>query len=133
MTISDNVRQVAFLTAAGFIGTMLVIAAVSPAHGRPLGQPVIVTAKKDTLQERVPYNDLSLATNEGRRTLYRRVGAAVDKVCPDVDEERNAYDALGCKDFAWTGAKPQIVRAIDGAKPGASFGMAILISAAPAK
>lgn len=131
MTISDNVRQVAFLTAAGFIGTALVIAAASPAMGRtPIQEPVTVIAKKEVMTERVPYGDLSLATREGRGELYHRVGLAVNRVCPSVDDLGFAIDPQGCQDFAWDGARPQMHRAIKAAKSGASLAMTITITAA---
>src|SRR5690242_10187475 len=57
MTFNDNVRQVAALGAAGFIGAMLVIAAASPAHGKAKG-PIEVIAHKAPLTTVVPYGDL---------------------------------------------------------------------------
>ena len=133
MTINDNLRQVACLGAAGFIGTMLVLAVAAPVHAQAFTRPVTVTAHRDFLTERVPYGDLTLASKQGRSILYQRVGAAVNRVCPGVDAEGLTYNAQDCKDFAWEGARPQIRTAIKRAKSGASLAMAIEISTAMAK
>jgi hypothetical protein len=65
--------------------------------------------------------------------LYRRVGYAVDHVCPDRDADLGTYDVEGCKDFAWSGARPQIDRAIRDARSGASLAMTIEITSASAR
>jgi UrcA family protein len=129
MTTSENVRQVASLAAAGFIGTALVLAVAFPAHGTPLGQnPVTVTGQRDMTTERVPFGDLALTTRAGQHALYRRVSDAVYRVCPVIDEEGVPYDSRGCMDFAWDGARPQIDHAIKAAKSGAPLAAAIVIS-----
>jgi UrcA family protein len=132
-TVMDG-RKMLCLGAASFIGTMMVGLAVMPAHGEPLTKPVTVTAHKHApMVERVAFGDLALATKDGRKMLYRRVGYAVDHVCPDRDADLGTYDVEGCKDFAWSGARPQIDRAIRDARSGASLAMTIEITSASAR
>jgi UrcA family protein len=120
-------RKMACWGAAGFIGTALLIVAASPAHSQP---PVEVVAHKDALTRVVPYGDLSLASQTGRKILVRRVGLAVREVCPEYDVAGVLYDVQGCRKFAWKGARPQIDRAIDRAMSGSSLAMAITIQSA---
>jgi len=95
---------------------------------------VVVEKHLSPVTRYVPYADLSLSTKEGRKSLYHRVGQAVDQVCPDFDEEGRAYDTSGCIKFAWEGAYPQIGRAIKDAQSGKSaMSAAITIAAGPAR
>jgi len=124
-------RKMLSFGAAGFIGMMLAGLSAMPVHGQSPTQPVTVTAQRTAaLTERVPFGDLSLATKDGQRTLYRRVRYAIDRVCPDSDYYLGTYDVAGCKDFAWSGAKPQIDRALTAAAGGASLTMAIEVTGA---
>jgi UrcA family protein len=62
--------------------------------------------------ERVSYRDLNLAMARDQDRLMKRVGFAVNQLCPGI-----AY--LGdprCRSSAWDGAKPQIALAVDRAK-----------------
>jgi UrcA family protein len=134
MTTSDNVRQVACLGAAGFVATALILAVAAPAHGQSYQKSVTVVAHKEApTTQLVPYRDLALATKEGRRMLIRRVGLAVNNVCPTFDEDGYEYDVRGCVDFAWQGARPQIRRVIEAAKAGTPLAMSIEITSAAAK
>jgi UrcA family protein len=128
--------RLACMAAASFMGALLVTAAVAPADAQNLHSkgPVVVTAPREgPLVEQVPFGDLSLTTGHDRTVLYRRVALAVNKVCPDLDEDGFFYDTLGCKNFAWDGARPQMSAAIKAAKSGAVVAMTIEVSAAPVK
>ena len=129
--LSIDIRKMACIGAAGFIGTALVIAAASPVHGQSFShQPVTVQGHRDSITRIVPYGDLALTSNRGRQVLMRRVSTAVTQVCPDYDEQGLTYDVQGCEDFAWAGARPQIRRAFDDARSGSSLAMSIVITAA---
>jgi len=133
---SNGARQVACLGAAGFIGTMLVVAATSPAFAQEYSQPVTVTAHSDQLTRVVPYGDLSLANRDARKVLMHRVGIAVREVCPNMSIDGlslQQYDVEGCRDYAWTGARPQIRHAIDLAGSGSTLAMSITITSATVK
>ena len=126
-----DVRKMACFGAAGLLGTMLAGAVAYPANGQPGQKPVTVTAHREApITQRVPYGDLALATKGGRSVLMRRVSFAVDTVCPQDDDDFGPYDVQGCKDFAWDGARPQIRRAINLAKSGATLAMTIEITSA---
>ena len=119
-------RKMACWGAAGFIGAALLIVAATPAHSQP---PVEVVAQKNAMTRIVHYGDLSLATQAGKRQLFRRVGYAVKEVCPEADGGV-LYDIDGCKSFAWRGARPQIRRALDQALSGSTMAMTITIQSA---
>jgi UrcA family protein len=120
--------------AAGLLGILLVVATTAPALGQSYQQPVTVYAHRTTpLTERVPYGDLALATKAGRAELTHRVGLAVGRVCPDVDDDGTSYDVDGCKNFAWAGAWPQMKRAFALAKSGVPMAMSVEITAATTK
>jgi len=128
--------RLGWMAAASFVGALLVTGAVAPADAQNLHSkgPVVVTAPRENpLVEQVPFGDLSLTLSHDRNVLYRRVGLAVNRVCPDLDEDGFFYDTQGCKDFAWDGARPQMSAAIKAAKSGAVMTMTIEVSAAPAK
>jgi UrcA family protein len=121
-------RKLLGFGAAGFVGMMLAVVSAIPVYGQSPTQPVTVTAHRAApLTERVPFGDLSLATRDGQRTLYRRVRYAVNRVCPQ-GANLWTYDVSGCRDFAWYGAKPQIDRAITAAAAGAPLAMAIEVT-----
>jgi UrcA family protein len=122
-------RKVASLAAAGLIGALLVAAAVTPVHGQNAGRPVTVEAQ-NPLARVVSFGDLALNTKPGRTILMRRVSVAVDEVCPDFDEHGSTYAVQSCKDFAWTGARPQIKRALAQARSGSTIAMSIEVMAA---
>ena len=122
-------REIATFGAAGFITMALVFVAASPALSRP---PVEVVAKFP-LTRHVPYGDLSLATKQDQHILYRRVGVAVQDLCPITAEDGGWYDSEACRKFAWRGARPQINRALDRAMSGSSLAMTSSITIAVAK
>jgi UrcA family protein len=127
-----DVRKLACVGAAVFVGTLMVTATASLAQPPVRGSDVLVE-KTNPLVQHVSFADLSLATKPGQKVLFHRVNQAVGQVCPDYDEEGYAYDVLDCKDFAWAGARPQIRRAIDSALSGNVMTMSISVTAAAAK
>ena len=94
------------ITAGGF-------AIASPAFSQ--GREVIVkAAPKDDIPRRyVTYSDLNLVHPAGLKTLNRRVNSAVRDVCREsVGPNADFYLEMGCRSFAWDGARPQIDRAV---------------------
>ena len=73
----------------------------------------------DMLTERVHYGDLNLASKQDVRVLKTRVGGAVHRVCL-VTNGLSTYD--GCKYESWSGARPQIGRAVKRARQIAQTG-----------
>ena len=69
----------------------------------------------DTRVERIGYYDLNLATRYGEQTLYRRVGASVERVCL-YDKGRwyglSVPDYNQCSERSWRGARPQVIGAV---------------------
>jgi UrcA family protein len=123
-------RELASIAAAGFAGALLLAATVTPVHAQQ--RPVTITAH-EVATERVPYGDLVLTGDHDRKVLMRRVSLAVGRVCPLVDIYGVAYDWQDCRDFAWSGAKPQIKQAVDNAINGTPVAMMIEVSAAGAR
>jgi UrcA family protein len=65
--------------------------------------------------ERVGYWDLNLATRAGERTLHRRVGGAVERVClydPHRWYGMSDPDYNQCRTGSWRRARPQIAAAV---------------------
>ena len=128
-----DARQLACVGAAAFVGSLLVTATTTMA--KPV-KPVVISKRVEPMTRYVPYADLSLTTREGKNILYKRVGYAVKDVCPvnerveDMDGT-STYDFGYCRDFAWSGALPQIRNAIHAASTGAPLVMTIGITAAP--
>ena len=121
----SDARRIATFGAAAFVGTALALAAAAPAWSQP---PVEVVGKSSAQVRHVPYGDLSLATKDGQRILYRRVSYAVKDVCPITADDGAWYDSEGCRKFAWRGARPQIQLAFDRAISGSSLAMTSTIS-----
>ena len=75
--------------------------------------PIVVTGPGSSMHiERVPVQDLNLASRDGERTLYRRVSNAVERVC--LHDQGRWYgmtqpDFVTCTEGAWRGARPQMV------------------------
>ena len=125
----SKTRELATFGAAGVITIALIFAAAGPA----LGHPPIEVIAKSVLTRHVPYGDLSLGTKQGQHILYRRVGSAVQELCPTTANDGGWYDSEGCRNFAWRGARPQISRAVDRATSGSSLAMTSSITIAVAK
>lgn len=108
---------------------LLASAGPAPAGAQSRQTPVTVLGRPDTLIRVVSFDDLALATKQGRSALERRVGDAVGEVCPDGAKLNSFYDVEDCKTFAWHGARPQMKRAIALAKSGQLLAMTIAVSA----
>lgn len=126
----SEARRIAIFGSAAIVATGLALAAATPALSQP---PVDVIAKPSSQVRHVPYGDLSLASREGQRTLFHRVGVAVNEVCPITADDGAWYDNEGCRKFAWRGARPQIRRALDQAMSGSSLAMTSSITVAVGK
>lgn len=98
------------------------LAIAAPAVGKE--KPVVVTAPSEDIPIRyVSYRDLNLTTPSGEKTLFNRVGYAVKGVCIESTGPHAAfYEEMGCRKFAWTGARPQIAQAVQRARDLAQFG-----------
>lgn len=93
------------ITAGGFA-----LAAPAFSQGR---QVVVKAPPKDDLPRRyVAYSDLNLIQPAGLKTLNRRVNSAVREVCRESVPSGDFYTEMGCRSFAWDGARPQINRAV---------------------
>lgn len=128
-----DARQLACVGAAAFVGAMLVTATATMA--KPV-RPVVISKRIEPMTRYVSYADLSLTTREGKNVLYKRVGYAVNDVCPvnervDDMDGTSTYDFGYCRDFAWSGAMPQIRNAIHAAKLGTPLVMTIGVVGAP--
>jgi UrcA family protein len=97
---------------AGMAG--ILIFAGPPAQAQD-GQIIVQAPPANVRGERVSYYDLNLATRAGERTLHRRVGGAVERVC--LYDEGRWYglavpDYNQCANRAWRGARPQMIGAV---------------------
>ena len=130
-----NVRNLACMTAAGFIGVLLVSAAAQPAYSQA-SRDVVVQAQTnpDVLTATVNFSIKDIRSLAGQQALVRQVRQATYEVCPEYASEFN-LDFLSCRDRAWAGAKPQIHRAIKRAMTMADTGapMSITIGIIAAK
>lgn len=131
-----NVRNLACMTAAGFIGVLLVSAAAQPAYSQA-SRDVVVQAQTnpDVLTATVKFSINDIRSLAGQKTLVRRVRQATYDVCPGYQETGFFTDSISCPSLAWAGAKPQIDRAIKRAMAMADTGapMSITIGIVAAK
>ncbi len=89
-------------------------------------RPVVVTGpSKDTITRYVSYRDLNLASKAGEKTLKQRVGTTVNEICYELNEEFSVVQAE-CRRDAWSGARPQIARAVLRAQQIASTGQSLI-------
>jgi len=117
--------------------TALSLLAATPAVAK--SEPFVVTAQRvsDLPTQHVSYRDLNLALASDQVRLNRRVGSAVQQVCRIGDYQADRTLAsrthyLGCSDFAWSGARPQIAAAIDWAVKLAQAGNGAPVAASAA-
>jgi UrcA family protein len=94
--------------------TVLILAAVVTAFG----SAAIAQPTQQARSIHVSFADLDLTQNAGRATLEARVRVAVSRVCrlpsgTDLDA-MNRYRA--CRKAAWSGVRPQLAAAYDGAR-----------------
>ena len=90
--------------------------------GVAVAQPTaVVTAPIDReFTERVSYADLDLATNDGRKMLFRRVRSAVKNVCSEMLGPATTYyqEHADCRRATWSDTRPQMNLALDEARNG---------------
>lgn len=95
------------------------------AHTPPTATIVGTFDDPDVLTERVSYADLNLASATGEKRLLYRVSRAVRNVCPGYSLSFTLLEHR-CRDFAWTGAKPQIDLAVRRAREIAANGFSAI-------
>lgn len=112
---------------AVFLTSAVLVPAAAMAGTKP--ETLVVTAPRDADQftAYASYRDLNLVLASDQRRLNRRVKLAVEDVC--ALEDHNVVRTMGsfvhyqtCRDGAWTGARPQMVAAIEKAKAGFGAG-----------
>ena len=123
-----NVRNLACMTAAGFIGVLLVSAAAQPAYSQAI-RDVVVQAQTDpdVLTATVNFSIKDIRSLAGQQALVRQVRQATYEVCPQYASEFTS-DSIYCRRLAWAGAKPQIDLAIERAMTMADTGAPISIT-----
>lgn len=99
--------------------TTVSLLAVAPVQA----QTTVVTAQRssDLPTKKVRFADLNLAAAADQVALERRVGFAVKQVCGErvqnAEKSLASFTRYGaCRDFAWSGARPQIAAAVDQAR-----------------
>jgi UrcA family protein len=121
MTIQDSFIRFALASGAAvvLIGGM---AGSAPARDHKDIKVIGRAPSAEIQTERVSYADLNLATPAGVRKLNGRVGGAVSRVCFAFDYVKTSIKAE-CNEAAWSGARPQMDRAIMRARQIASTGV----------
>ena len=75
-------RKVATMAAAGFIGTLLVTAAVQAAEAKRRNNVTVTAERFDPVtQRRVSYADLNIAERPGQKELRGRIHNAANDIC----------------------------------------------------
>ena len=100
--------------AALCVSGVATLAAAGPAAAKDV--TVRATPIDDVLRTTVQIGDLQLASADGRKALHRRVGTAVLKVCRPQNEGLMSRGYTRCLETAWTGARPQMARAVSAAE-----------------
>lgn len=109
------------LTSAGF-------ATATPVDAKT--RTVVVEAQDKPI-ERVSYRDLNLVLASHQKILNGRVTGAVRNVCVEASTTASdPYAGIGCRSYAWKGAKPQIALAIQRAREIAQTGSSSIAAAA---
>lgn len=105
------------------LSSAILLGAATPAAARDRTVVVTATNQGDTTR-RVTYRDLNLASAPGERTLAKRVGHAVSRLCfdPAGGSRGDLHEAGVCRSAAWDGAQPQIDRAVRRAREIAANG-----------
>jgi UrcA family protein len=116
--------------------TTVGVLVMSPDHASARGRPIVVTSSSENLiVRRVSYADLNLASATGEKVLNRRVGSAVGSLCreatgSDTRSLNVSISMIRCSDQAWTGARPQIERALQRAHEIAATGSSAIAAVA---
>jgi UrcA family protein len=109
------------------------VTATTPAFSR--SAPVFVIAPADLVTRHVSYADLNLASIAGERALDRRVGTAVTDLCLDATGGNDGspkfkMSMIRCSGEAWSGARPQMTRAVQRARDIAATGSSSIAATA---
>jgi UrcA family protein len=129
-TVGRAGTVVAALLATLLTGTL----AVGEAHAQPRDFTVLAPVDaSDALTVFVSYADLDLARPAGQLQLERRVGHAVQQVCPSTGPSglAEARSASVCRATAWNGARPQIDAAIANGGRGYAQARTVAVAARP--
>lgn len=122
-------KQISVIAAMALVGAGQLAASPADAKSRN-GKPLTVYGQRadaDAPTRRVGYGDLNLVTLAGEKTLNKRVGGAVRIVCAESVPNGELREELSCKNFAWSGARPQIARAVMRAREIASTGTSSIL------
>jgi len=96
----------------------IVVWGASPTH-RVVGRSSIAPIMETTLQYRVRYDDLDLATNDGADVLRKRVTGAANRACADLDRMYFSWSRdVSCIRKAERSARSQVEDAIKQAQHG---------------
>lgn len=108
------------------VSGVFLIASPSAAADRPVvveGSPL-----EGAVVKRVDYGDLNLASRDGEKLLYRRVGRAVGQVCNKANPSVPHTVLWSCRGLSWESARPQIATALDRARAMAARGESPMIA-----
>ena len=78
-------QKVACMTAAGFLGILLVTATATPAFSQSRGVVVEAPRVDPALQRKVPYHDLNLAQSRDQKLLRNRIYQTAQSLCFDIN------------------------------------------------
>ena len=103
---------------SSLIAACAIVSSGAALAGQPSGSNADVVVKAAPRSEYptryVSYSDLNLVHEAGLKTLNRRVNSAVREVCREsTGGSDDFYLEMGCRSFAWDGARPQIDRAVE--------------------
>jgi UrcA family protein len=121
----SNFRILSFIAAFAILPSGVAFA--GPSSGN--GPEVVVKAPMESEfpTRYVTYSDLNLAHPAGLKTLNGRVNSAVREVCRESTAgSTDFYLEMGCRSFAWDGARPQINRAVERATQIAANGFSTI-------
>lgn len=111
-----DMRKIACLTAAGFVGVMLTLATATPALSKSPNQSTVVVEGQridPKLQRKVSYRDLNLVHKQDQRVLKGRIYRTASDLCSDINPFEAGDD---CTRFAVGSTREQVAEAIVRAK-----------------
>lgn len=108
----SNFRTLSYIVACAILPSGVALAAPASSEDREV---VVKAPMESEFPTRyVTYSDLNLAHPAGLKTLNGRVNSAVGEVCREsTGGSTDFYLEMGCRSFAWDGARPQIDRAVE--------------------
>lgn len=118
--MTDLAKHLLAASAAVLAAGSAVVFAAGAAHAKDI--TVYAEPAEDALTRTVRHADLNLASHTDQAKLNGRVSRAVSFVCSPFDERGVNHLKAECKDFAWSGARPQMARAIERARQLAATG-----------